>query len=225
VTDCGRLRPVGAGSRAALGDGYVAAVDASLAPLHPARPVRVANMGVTTVVARADYQRGYIDFNAQPSPHIYPIDSIGVTDNWSLLALRPEWLAMMVGINDVWRQFDGADSAAAVMPGEFRRTYEGLILRAPPRLAGLVLMTPFYVQHLLSDPMRRRTDEYGAIVRELASRHGALLVDTQAAVDRALAREDFRSIAADRVHPTQAGHGIIARAFLRAIGVTPGPRR
>jgi hypothetical protein len=27
------------------------------------------------------------------------------------------------------------------------------------------------------------------------------------------------------VHPTQAGHGIIARAFLRAIGVTPGPRR
>ncbi|MGA2016038.1 MAG: SGNH/GDSL hydrolase family protein [Opitutaceae bacterium] len=203
VTDCGRLRPVGAGSRAALGDGYVAAVDASLAPLHPARPVRVANMGVSGDTVR------------------------DIASRWDgdVLALRPEWLAMMVGINDVWRQFDGADSAAAVMPGEFRRTYEGLILRAPPRLAGLVLMTPFYVQHLLSDPMRRRTDEYGAIVRELASRHGALLVDTQAAVDRALAREDFRSIAADRVHPTQAGHGIIARAFLRAIGVTPGPRR
>ena len=203
MTDCGRLRPVGAGSRAALGDGYVAAVDASLAPLHPARPVRVANMGVSGDTVR------------------------DIASRWDgdVLALRPEWLAMMVGINDVWRQFDGADSAAAVMPGEFRRTYEGLILRAPPRLAGLVLMTPFYVQHLLSDPMRRRTDEYGAIVRELASRHGALLVDTQAAVDRALAREDFRSIAADRVHPTQAGHGIIARAFLRAIGVTPGPRR
>lgn len=203
VTDCGRLRPVGAGSRAALGDGYVAAVDASLAPLHPARPVRVANMGVSGDTVR------------------------DIASRWDgdVLALRPEWLAMMVGINDVWRQFDGADSAAAVMPGEFRRTYEGLILRAPPRLAGLVLMTPFYVQHLLSDPMRRRTDEYGAIVRELASRHGALLVDTQAAVNRALAREDFRSIAADRVHPTQAGHGIIARAFLRAIGVTPGPRR
>ena len=50
-------------------------------------------MGITTVVARADYQRGFIDFNAQPSPHIYPIDSIGVTDNWSLLARRPEWVS------------------------------------------------------------------------------------------------------------------------------------
>ena len=50
-------------------------------------------MGVTTVVSRADCQRGFIDFNAQPSPHIYPIDSIGVTDNWSLLARRPEWVS------------------------------------------------------------------------------------------------------------------------------------
>jgi len=52
-------------------------------------------MGVTTVVARADYQRGFIDFSAQPSPHIYAIDSIGVTDNWSLLARHPEWVSAL----------------------------------------------------------------------------------------------------------------------------------
>lgn len=52
-------------------------------------------MGVTTVVARADYQRGFIDTGAQPSPHIYPIDSIGVTDNWSLLARQPEWVSKL----------------------------------------------------------------------------------------------------------------------------------
>jgi hypothetical protein len=46
-------------------------------------------------VARADYQRGFIDFRAQPSPHIYPIDSIGVTDNWSLLARQPEWVSKL----------------------------------------------------------------------------------------------------------------------------------
>ena len=48
-------------------------------------------MGVTTVVARNDYRRGTIDFAARPSPHLYLIDSIGTTDNWSLLAKRPEW--------------------------------------------------------------------------------------------------------------------------------------
>ena len=52
-------------------------------------------MGVTTVVARADDQRGFIDFSAQPSPHIYPIDTIGVTDNWSLLARQPEWVSKL----------------------------------------------------------------------------------------------------------------------------------
>jgi Amidohydrolase family len=49
-------------------------------------------MGVTTVVVRNDYRHGVIDFNANPSPHLYYIDSIGTTDNWSLLAKRPEWV-------------------------------------------------------------------------------------------------------------------------------------
>ena len=52
-------------------------------------------MGVTTVVARADEERGFVDFGASPSPHIYPIDSVGVTDNWSLLAHQPDWTAKL----------------------------------------------------------------------------------------------------------------------------------
>ncbi len=52
-------------------------------------------MGVTTVVARADAERGFIDFGAHPSPQIYPIDSIGVTDNWSLLARHPGWVGKL----------------------------------------------------------------------------------------------------------------------------------
>jgi Amidohydrolase family len=52
-------------------------------------------MGVTTVVARADNMRGFIDFTAQPSPHIYPIDTVGVTDNWSLLARLPQWVSKL----------------------------------------------------------------------------------------------------------------------------------
>lgn len=52
-------------------------------------------MGVTTVVARADSERGFIDLAAQPSPRIYPVDTIGVTDNWSLLARHPEWVSKL----------------------------------------------------------------------------------------------------------------------------------
>jgi hypothetical protein len=52
-------------------------------------------MGVTTVVARADAERGFIDTSAHPSPHVYPIDTIGITDNWSLLARQPEWVSRL----------------------------------------------------------------------------------------------------------------------------------
>ena len=52
-------------------------------------------MGVTTVVVRQDARRGLIDFGANPRPHLYPIDSVGTTDNWSLLAGQPGWNSML----------------------------------------------------------------------------------------------------------------------------------
>lgn len=52
-------------------------------------------MGVTTVVASGDDRRGAIDFAANPSPHLYLLDSVGTTDNWSLLIKKPEWAAKL----------------------------------------------------------------------------------------------------------------------------------
>jgi len=48
-------------------------------------------MGVTTVVASADAHRGPIDLTANPKPHLYLLDSVGTTDNWSLLMSQPAW--------------------------------------------------------------------------------------------------------------------------------------
>ena len=48
-------------------------------------------MGVTTVVAVSDAHRGWVDFSASPAPHLYLLDSVGSTSNWSHLASRPEW--------------------------------------------------------------------------------------------------------------------------------------
>ena len=48
-------------------------------------------MGVTTVVASSDARRGHIDLTANPTPHIYLLDSIGTTDDWSLLIGHSGW--------------------------------------------------------------------------------------------------------------------------------------
>ena len=52
-------------------------------------------MGVTTVIARNDLEHGRVDLAANPRPHLYLIDSVGVTDNWSLLAAHPDWAARL----------------------------------------------------------------------------------------------------------------------------------
>lgn len=52
-------------------------------------------MGVTTIVARADSIHGHIDFTANPRPHLYLVDSIGSTDNWSLLIGQSQWSAKL----------------------------------------------------------------------------------------------------------------------------------
>ena len=56
-------------------------------------------MGVTTVVASGDDRRGHIDQHASPTPHIYLLDSVGATDDWSLLIGRPGWSSKLKEVN------------------------------------------------------------------------------------------------------------------------------
>ncbi len=52
-------------------------------------------MGVTTVVARSNSKYGFVDLAANPSPHLYLMDTVGTTDNWSLLAREPGWTSRL----------------------------------------------------------------------------------------------------------------------------------
>ena len=197
VTDCGRAQPVAEGLFDPLGRGYVTFVDALIAACYPERGIRVVNVGSSGNTVR--------DLQAR----------------WTrdVLDLKPDWLSICIGVNDVWRQFDiPRQTEKHVLPEEYAATLEALVATTRPRLKGLVLMTPFYIEPNRSDAMRKRMDEYGAIVRRLAKAHDALLVDVQAAFDPLLAHVHSAAIAWDRVHPNQTGHMAIARAFLNAVG-------
>lgn len=52
-------------------------------------------MGIATIVASSDNHRGHIDFAANPKPHLYLLDSVGTTDNWSLLNGHDDWSAKL----------------------------------------------------------------------------------------------------------------------------------
>lgn len=199
ITDCGRARPVGEAANNALGDGYVALVDAWLRAAHPARPVRVVNMGVSGDTVRDLRARWQTD----------------------VLDLAPDWLSILIGINDVWRRFgDPAQMAQHVPPDEYAATLGQLVSHTRPRLRGLVLLTPFFIEPDTREPMRAMMDRYGKVVADVAARHDAILIDTQAAFDAVLEHAPPAALSPDRVHPYLTGHMILARAFWRGIGAT-----
>lgn len=197
VTDFERARPRGEGLFGGIGKSYVGLVDGLLNVTYPERRIRVINMGTSGNTVRDLKARWQTD----------------------VLDLKPDWLSVMIGANDVWRQFDTPlIPENAVPPEEYRAVYGELLGEVRPSLKGLVLMTPFFMEPNRGDPMRARMDCYGGIVKELAKEYDAILVDTQAAFDEYLKYYHPVSITWDRIHPNVLGHTIIARAFLNAVG-------
>lgn len=197
ITDAGRGRPIGE-PPGGLGTGYVQMIDALLAAWYPGRRIRLYNVGTSGHTVRDLAERWQTD----------------VTD------LQPHWLSVMIGANDVWRQFDRVGQPERhVLPEEYERTYDDLLTRTAPTLqGGLVLITPFFLELRQDDPMRARMDEYGAIVKTLATRHKAVLVDSQAAFNAVLKDLPSQMINADRVHLNHIGSAVLARAILSAVG-------
>ncbi len=198
VTDCGRARPVGEGHSGAIGNGYVSLVQSSIMATYPERRIRVINMGVSGNTVRELKERWESD----------------------VLALKPDWLSIMIGINDVWRQFDlPLQKELHVYIDEYKETLDELVSQTKPMLKGLVLMTPYYIEPNKNDAMRAEMDKYGAAVKEVAEKHGTLFADTQAAFDRILKFYHPNMFCWDRVHPNNIGHMVLAQAFLNAIEI------
>jgi lysophospholipase L1-like esterase len=140
-----------------------------------------------------------------------------------VLALKPDWLSVLVGINDVWQQISQTESNEHNNSAdEFAHILDELIQQVRPGLQGLILMSPYYLETNLEDPMRVMMDHYGELVAEVAAAHDAILVDTQSNFDRILRWTDPLDLALDRIHLNLPGHMILARAFLQQINFSWG---
>ena len=132
------------------------------------------------------------------------------------MALRPSIVSILAGVNDTWRRFDSGEETSA---GEFEAAFRS-ILEATRRetSAALVLCEPFVLPcGLVTGAWREDLDPKIAVVRELAREFGAALVPLDEIFTAAAAKAPCGYWAEDGVHPTNAGHGLIAQAWLRHV--------
>lgn len=192
ITDAGRC-----GTADGLGGGWVAMARALLVARDPGLDVRFANRAVsgdrsTEVLAR------------------WRVDA---------LAERPDAISLMVGVNDVWRM-RGEWSGQTFVPADaYRANLESMAAQA--RQAGirtLILASPTTIAEEHDTSLSAHLDERAAIVRELASRFGAVYVPARETFVRALRTRPEVRWTHDGCHPTQAGHALIAGTWLESVG-------
>jgi lysophospholipase L1-like esterase len=201
ITDVGRSQPVAEiypWAPNSMGSGYANVVAGMLGAYAPEARVRVINMGTSGNTVR----------------------NLAARWDRDVVAMKPDWLSIMIGINDVWRQFDVPFQKESHVPlDEYGATLDELVRRTLPLVKGIVLMTPYFIEPNREDAMRAAMELYADKVRSIAAARGTLFVDTQAAFDRLLAHCHPAYLAWDRIHPNVIGHTAIARAFLDAVGL------
>lgn len=196
ITDAGRNRPVAEGLFNPHGTGYANIVYGLLTSVYPDRMIRVVNMGNSGNTVRdlkARWQTDVID-------------------------LKPDWVSIMIGANDVWRQFDLPNIPEShVYEDEYEATLDELIAQTKPFVKGLVVMTPVFWEKNKQDAMAAKIAAYGAICKNLAEKHGVIFADAQAYADRFLEHCHPAYVSWDRVHPNIPGHTVLAHALLDAL--------
>lgn len=194
VTDMGSANPVGEGLFDNVGHSYVRIIENMLAVYYPEIKIRVTNSGISGNTSRdllARFDRDVVDLN-------------------------PDWVSICIGINDVWRQFDSpAIPDCHVMPDEYAKNLETMILKVKDKVKGVFVLTPYIMEPNSEDMMRSRMNEYVQICSDLAQKYGCIFVDFQKMYEDYCRIRHSSYIAWDRIHPNQIGATLMAREFLK----------
>ena len=132
------------------------------------------------------------------------------------LDLNPDMVSILIGINDVWRRYDSNDPTS---DAAFEASYRKILEPLRARQVKFLLIAPFLLD--VSEgvtAMREDLEGKQAVVRRLAEEYGAILLDADALFREAVEAQVAASAhyAGDGVHPTEAGHRLLAKAILKS---------
>lgn len=134
------------------------------------------------------------------------------------LALKPDVLSIMVGVNDTF--YSNGQSLET-----YEQTYDTLIaetLKALPKVKivlGESFLLPSGGYKADYDAKRAALAPRQAIARKLAEKYKLPLVEYQRAFDEAMKLAPAEHWSWDGVHPTYAGHGLMAREWMKTVNM------
>ena len=183
----------------ALGRGYANMISSQLLGIHADRRPRCLNRGISG--------------NKVPD----------LQERWAAdtIELRPQVVSILIGVNDIWHKRNGKYDGTL-------ETYESGLgeLLAQTREAlpqtRLVICEPFVLRcGAIDDSWFPEFDERRAAAKRVAEGVAAIWVPFHEMFEKATASETTPPVhwAADGVHPTMAGHALMAKTWLEVTGL------
>ncbi len=199
ITDAGRNKDASdANNVGALGNGYAQMIASRLLGVHSSLKLQCYNRGISG--------------NKVPD-----LDARWQTDT---LDLKPSILSILIGVNDIWHKLSGKYDGTVA---DYEEGFAQLLAKTVPALPGmkLVICEPFVLRcGAVTDEWFPEFDERRSAARRVADLAGATWVPFQSMFDDAVSDETPPEYwAGDGVHPTMAGHALMAKTWLEVTGL------
>lgn len=198
ITDCGRNRE----NHIYVGDGYPVLIKSQLGYDYP---------------EMYDFQNRAISGN-----RIVDVYSRIKAD---IINLRPDYMSILVGVNDVWHEFNFGNGVSAE---KYEKIYSMLIEEIKAELPDIkiMIMEPFCLRGTATDNNEEYPDKwniFNAEVRKraekarlIAEKYDLCFVPLQQKFDEMSSNTENEYWLGDGVHPMAMGHELIAREWLKA---------
>ncbi|TWT75062.1 SGNH/GDSL hydrolase family protein [Allorhodopirellula solitaria] len=198
ITDAGRARPRDVANDArALGNGYPMLLATELLRDHADEQLKVYNRGISG--------------NKVPD----------LAARWQAdcLDLKPAVLSILIGVNDIWHKLSGKyDGTVADYESGFKALLEETQSKLPD--TRIVICEPFVLRcGAVNDEWFPEFTQRREAARRVASERSLEWVPFQEMFDEASKVTAPEYWAADGVHPTLAGHSLMAQTWRQTTGI------
>ena len=193
ITDCGCRDPQNINP---LGGGYVSIVRGLISAQYPDAKLTILNRGRSGDRTEELLKRW--DEDTRP--------------------LKPDWLSIMIGVNDVWRKRGEWQGQTYIALPQYRANYVKLLEQAQGwGISKLVLVSPTTIDDDPNSELNKLLEEYDATVRELAKKFNAIYVPARERMWKAIVNVPTVRWTSDGCHPTVAGHALLASVWLESV--------
>lgn len=131
--------------------------------------------------------------------------------------INPDYLSILIGVNDTWRKYDAQDPTSAE---SYYNGYYDILNQVKTKNPNckIILLEPFLLMHK-DEFVEWHTDLDPKIqaVRKLAREFDATYIALDGLFAELSISENPVTFSEDGVHPTQIGHSVIAREWIKRV--------